>query len=169
MSSKNLPEDLIIDILSRLPVKSLLRFRCVSKPWCTLITDPSFIKMHLNRSLAINTNLTLIYKNSIDFYSVDLDAWELNHPLKSQIFRPSRVLEDRPRHGFIGSFDLTDEEYQEMPSPDIDYDFAEDMMFLMKVGVLGGQLCLVCNFRFGVEIWMMKDYGVRDSWVKPWF
>ncbi|XP_042512967.1 F-box protein CPR1-like [Macadamia integrifolia] len=278
MPSKNLPEELILDILSRLPVKSLLRFRCVSKPWCILITDPSFIKMHLNRSLATNTNLTLIYRNSIDFYSVDLDAWEFNHPLKSQFFRPTRLLgscngllcilnceddtflwnpsttmhqklplipidhtlydyaygfgydpitddykvlrvvgfhsndhswhskvmvyslrnnswrriedmqfpsislewmrgllvnsalhwvtEDWTGHGFLVSFDLTDEEYREMPLPDIvDYDFVDDK-FLMKVGVLGGQLCLVCSFSFRVEIWVMKDYGVRESWVK---
>ncbi|XP_042488002.1 F-box/kelch-repeat protein At3g06240-like [Macadamia integrifolia] len=65
MPNKNLPEVLIMDILSRLPVKSLLRFRCVSKPRCALITDPPFIKMHLSQSLA------------------KAAAVELDHPLKS--------------------------------------------------------------------------------------
>ena len=38
-----IPLDLIIEILTRLPVKSLLQFRCISKLW---ISDPSFIDLH---------------------------------------------------------------------------------------------------------------------------
>ncbi|AES79109.2 putative F-box domain, galactose oxidase/kelch, beta-propeller, F-box associated interaction [Medicago truncatula] len=52
--------DLIEEILSFLDVKSLTRFKCVSKSWKTLISDPTFVKLHLNRS-ARNTHLTLIY------------------------------------------------------------------------------------------------------------
>ncbi|XP_059659118.1 F-box/kelch-repeat protein At3g06240-like [Cornus florida] len=47
---ESLPYDLIVDILSRLPVKSLVRFKSVSKCWLNLFTDPYFVKMHLNRS-----------------------------------------------------------------------------------------------------------------------
>ncbi|KAM7528048.1 hypothetical protein LguiB_031458 [Lonicera macranthoides] len=44
---KNLPEDLLIDqILPRLPVKSLLRFKCVCKNWYNLIESPQFIGFH---------------------------------------------------------------------------------------------------------------------------
>ncbi|XP_058211813.1 F-box protein At4g22390-like [Rhododendron vialii] len=38
----HIPYDIILYILSRTPVKSLLRFRCVSKSWCALISDPKF-------------------------------------------------------------------------------------------------------------------------------
>ncbi|KAE8021742.1 hypothetical protein FH972_007607 [Carpinus fangiana] len=45
--SRGLPEDLSMEILSRLPIKSLMRFKCISKSWCALITDPNFITKHL--------------------------------------------------------------------------------------------------------------------------
>ncbi|CAN6168463.1 unnamed protein product [Urochloa humidicola] len=36
----NLPDDVIVDILSRLPAKSLFRCTCVSKSWDALVSDP---------------------------------------------------------------------------------------------------------------------------------
>ncbi|KAE8813070.1 F-box protein [Hordeum vulgare] len=35
------PDDLILEILSRLPARSLHRFKCVSVPWRDLISDPA--------------------------------------------------------------------------------------------------------------------------------
>lgn len=51
-----LPEDLVIDqILSRLPVKSLMRFKSVCKRWHSLPTNPSFIASHLKHRNTPNT------------------------------------------------------------------------------------------------------------------
>nr|XP_023885735.1 F-box/kelch-repeat protein At3g23880-like [Quercus suber] len=43
----DLPDEIVLDILARLPVKSLLRFRCVCKPWYSSIANPNFISTHL--------------------------------------------------------------------------------------------------------------------------
>ncbi|KAL7111644.1 hypothetical protein ACP275_05G102400 [Erythranthe tilingii] len=42
------PEEVVEEILSRLPVHSLFRFKAVSKSWNTLISSPSFADSHLN-------------------------------------------------------------------------------------------------------------------------
>ncbi|ERN03152.1 hypothetical protein AMTRI_Chr02g263410 [Amborella trichopoda] len=40
------PDDVIMNILARLPVKSMFRFKCVCKAWHKLTSDPYFIKFH---------------------------------------------------------------------------------------------------------------------------
>ncbi|XP_028760809.1 putative F-box protein At3g16210 [Neltuma alba] len=62
-----LPHEIIINILKRLPVKSLIRFQCVCKNWKNLLKDPLFITDHLHHSnihlpsllLPFNGNKTL--------------------------------------------------------------------------------------------------------------
>ncbi|XP_023872558.2 F-box/kelch-repeat protein At3g23880 [Quercus suber] len=50
MDLEYLAYDVLLEILHRLPVKSLIRFRCVSKSWNSLITSPAFINSNLTRS-----------------------------------------------------------------------------------------------------------------------
>ncbi|KAD7478170.1 hypothetical protein E3N88_01306 [Mikania micrantha] len=45
-----LPSDVLFNIFSRLPVKSLARCRCVSKLWCECINDPYLAIIHGERS-----------------------------------------------------------------------------------------------------------------------
>ncbi|XP_059645935.1 F-box protein CPR1-like [Cornus florida] len=205
-----LPADVIVDILSRLPVKPLLKFRFVSKPWCALIDSPSFIKSHLNRSIETKTNRSIICRDC-DLYSIDFDsldhAVELDHPLKKSRWRsyPSRRLSSRVDSAFasslfmgldfpyylrykrehamvvngalhwlvsrrpesdkanlIAAFDLGVEEYRLVPLPEL-----LDQNVHMNLKDFGGCLSLLCNyFEVRVEIWVMEEYGVKESWTK---
>ncbi|KAI9112479.1 hypothetical protein K1719_016402 [Acacia pycnantha] len=67
MLSGKLPEDLMIEIMMRLPVKSLLRFKFVAKSWYDLISDPSFITKQFEWSNSITKKrcLKLIFQNHI--------------------------------------------------------------------------------------------------------
>jgi hypothetical protein len=65
-----LPTDLIMEILSWLPVKLLVRFTCVSKLWKSLIFDPSFAKLHLQKSPK-NKHVLLTLHETVN----DVDYW----------------------------------------------------------------------------------------------
>ncbi|XP_019094490.1 PREDICTED: LOW QUALITY PROTEIN: F-box protein At1g67130-like [Camelina sativa] len=49
-NSDSIPNDLLLDILSRLPSKSIARFRCVSKLWKSSICQPYFTELFFIRS-----------------------------------------------------------------------------------------------------------------------
>ncbi|MBA0762391.1 hypothetical protein Gotri_012017, partial [Gossypium trilobum] len=84
-----LSHDMTLDILRCLSVNDILRFKCVSKFWCSWIEDPYFIKLHLSYSLKTNTNRSLIVRYcKYQFLSVNYDLFEttqrLNHPFGEQ-------------------------------------------------------------------------------------
>ncbi|KAK1368164.1 F-box domain-containing protein [Heracleum sosnowskyi] len=91
-----LPCELIDEILCRLSVKYLLRYRCVSKGWCSLIDSTPFIKKHLKRNLegaggrllidsgAGNFNLVEGFESNFDGGDDDdAVAVEIKDPLKT--------------------------------------------------------------------------------------
>nr|POF27129.1 f-box/kelch-repeat protein [Quercus suber] len=61
MDLEYLPYDVLLEILHRLPVKSLIRFRCVSKSWNSLITSPAFINSNLTQSHSDSNKLIVRY------------------------------------------------------------------------------------------------------------
>ncbi|KAI9127218.1 hypothetical protein K1719_001777 [Acacia pycnantha] len=72
-----LAEEIITDILKRLPVKSLIRFQCVCKHWKDLIKSPCFINDHLHYSTPQNSCLLLEYNFPRKPSQLRLVDWEM--------------------------------------------------------------------------------------------
>lgn len=91
-----LPCELIDEILCRLSVKYLLRCRCVSKGWCSLIDSTPFIRKHLKRNLDC-TSGRLIINSGRGFYLVkdiesNVDGGDDNDAVAVEIKDPLKTL-----------------------------------------------------------------------------
>ncbi|KAK2360499.1 F-box/kelch-repeat protein [Trifolium repens] len=99
--------DLITPILSFLTVKSLTRFRCVCKSWNSLISEPSFVKLHLHHSKRNNPHITLL----LQFGSKDIFSVVIPFPLTRLLENPSITITHDSNHlstkneckNFVGS------------------------------------------------------------------
>jgi len=84
MAGDVLPPEILTEILSRFPVKSLLRFRSTSKSLKSMIDSHNFINLHLKNSP--NRSFILLLKSNIyqieDDFSNFTTAVPLNHPFK---------------------------------------------------------------------------------------
>jgi hypothetical protein len=66
----------------------------------------------------------------------------------------------------IVAFNLTLEIFNEVPFPD-EIGVASKGRFKITVADLGGCLCLIVNYKTTkIDVWVMKEYGCRDSWCK---
>ncbi|KAL1804474.1 hypothetical protein DCAR_0936119 [Daucus carota subsp. sativus] len=84
-----LPQEIFLEILLLLPVKSLLRSKLVCKSWRFLISNPDFVKQHVARTTnnPNNHDLFIAYDEFNHFFSVidvnSIDrAIRLNPPIK---------------------------------------------------------------------------------------
>ncbi|XP_052876330.1 F-box/kelch-repeat protein At3g23880-like [Gossypium arboreum] len=87
-----LPEALVMEILSKLPVKSLTRFNCVCKYWCSSFQTPHFISKHHHYNLE-NSNLNLLLSrrdgNTFQLYFSQLsNEKDQNYIVKQNIHLP---------------------------------------------------------------------------------
>ncbi|XP_058007992.1 F-box protein CPR1-like [Hevea brasiliensis] len=117
--SDRLSQKLLTEILSRLPVKSLLKCRCVSKSWYSLITNPSFIAHHLEKTAPRNSGL-LIFRYST---TAELDTES-----------------DNERY-----FLYPDEGFPENPVEELDCPFKGVKRFVNILGSCNGVFCLSDN------------------------
>ncbi|KAK9012594.1 hypothetical protein V6N11_040639 [Hibiscus sabdariffa] len=86
----DLPRELFLEILLRLPVESLMRCKCVCKYWYALISNPKFIELHLkyncNNNVCVllkrclltclgerENMLSLVCSNGFSFVNLDVD------------------------------------------------------------------------------------------------
>ncbi|KAL5100770.1 hypothetical protein RYX36_005097 [Vicia faba] len=84
---QSLPDDLIIEILLRLPVRSLLLLKCVCKSWKTLISDLQFAKQHL-QSLTMDPSIA-----NRRFFFGRGDGKIVSVPVKPLLENPSEPIE----------------------------------------------------------------------------
>ncbi|KAI3921497.1 hypothetical protein MKW98_013431 [Papaver atlanticum] len=77
-SMSSLPEDIQVDIFTKLPLKSISMSRCVCKLWYNLLSTSKFIKYHLNhnniQNKKINHKLISITRGSYSIYSTAYDS-----------------------------------------------------------------------------------------------
>ncbi|KAK3000043.1 hypothetical protein RJ639_022640 [Escallonia herrerae] len=98
MRKGEIPLDLVADILSRLRVKDVLRFRLVDRAFCDLIDSPEFVKMHLRRSIASRAEVSLVYQIFADLYSSDINSlarrtrWFLDRHVPFRRYRFMRLV-----------------------------------------------------------------------------
>ncbi|XP_074263855.1 F-box protein CPR1-like [Silene latifolia] len=65
-------------------------------------------------------------------------------------------------NGFIVAFNLRDETFSYLPLPNFNFNTFRGLY----VGMVDGSLCLLANWLFRCNIWVMKEYGVAESWTR---
>ncbi|RZC79235.1 hypothetical protein C5167_003432 [Papaver somniferum] len=106
--SSTLPQDMIIDILRRLPVTSISRFKCVCKSWLDLFDDIQFRKLHYDRiNIQKKSNLIkIIAGKGNDLYSIDVyDSGKVSEVVKivDYPFYNEKYRESDDNLGILGS------------------------------------------------------------------
>jgi hypothetical protein len=97
-----LPKELIGEVLSLLPVKSLMRMKCVCMSWKTLISNPIFVKLHLKKQSTQNTtHFALLLRDNINGSS-SVASVSVSHLLEST--SKSITLPDNLYYGFRFGF-----------------------------------------------------------------
>lgn len=91
------PDGVMDEILSRLPVKTICRFRCICKDWESKFKDPHFIKEHLNHSkksgkfncfsISNSTNFNLLLRESTSSSASEGSYVHIDSPFKSQLVK----------------------------------------------------------------------------------
>ncbi|XP_010038759.2 F-box protein At3g07870 [Eucalyptus grandis] len=116
-SLRRLPQDIIADILSRLPAETLLDLRRVCKSWSSLILAPSFATKHLHRRLGSgpHQNLRLLHlpcvphDRLVPASSADFCSVLCSDPLSGSFTRHAKFAIPFDEHAFsfevVGSVD----------------------------------------------------------------
>ncbi|CAA7048449.1 unnamed protein product [Microthlaspi erraticum] len=103
-STTSLPRDIISEILSKLPFKSIVRFRCVSKLWSSITTDPYF-----HKSLQTTRLLVVGFRKHDGFFVLSIPQENLQNRNESfDSFTYNSYSCSQP----IGSYRMTHVSYQ---------------------------------------------------------
>lgn len=118
-------------------------------------------------------------RSEVKVYSMKLDSWKrvLDFPYYFDSLYSGKLVNgalhwvvkaslQSDREDLIAAFDLGTEEYRLLQQPEY-----SDHNFYMNLGVLGGCLCVLCDYIMDnslvhFDMWVMKEYGVKESWNK---
>lgn len=71
------------------------------------------------------------------------------------------LMKDQNKNKVILSFDLSNEEFNEIPHPDdLDFKFCG----IHALGIVKGCLCIHLQKSQPHDLWIMKSYNVKESW-----
>ncbi|KAL5861784.1 hypothetical protein ACOSQ4_003080 [Xanthoceras sorbifolium] len=193
--SRGFPVEIVVEILSKLPVKSLLRFKSACKPWCALFGDRKFIEMHLSKGFAfhpkINDYRAVRIVSFVDTQAIEVEVFSLNADCWRQVDAQGvhlffydnlskafvngamhwvqyKDVDDLLHCYLILSFDVCSEKFNKMALP-LAYDVGYELSVRQAPKKFRESLALIAyNMLESCDIWFMKDYGVVDSWVKQY-
>ncbi|XP_023923674.1 F-box protein CPR1-like [Quercus suber] len=186
------PRDVLLDILHRLPVKSLIRFRkFIALPNPSVTDDfASDLAFGFDSStndyklvrIAFQYKYLSTKKPVVEVYSVNEGSWRItsggdSYPpwvyirddfLSTAVSLNGAVCFAADRFDALGSillsFDLGDEVFRVISLPNGNFKFEADIVIL----VFKGLLSLICHEYMGerCSVLGMKEYGVVDSWTE---
>ncbi|XP_057428221.1 F-box/kelch-repeat protein At3g23880-like [Lotus japonicus] len=187
LSPPVIPDELIYEILLKLPVESLWRLRRVCKTWKTLISHPQFAKDHFHTSISVNDKYKVLafgvgsgfskFVPTLYTFGERESNWRTmiqDLPFTSCIRGLRQTFVNGNLHWLIKSghdsdklviisFDVEKETHGEvLLPPELEGGFWSLHLFVsnkhLYVGHRSYNTCFV--------LWLMKDYGVQESWTK---
>ncbi|CAI9755932.1 unnamed protein product [Fraxinus pennsylvanica] len=66
----DLPLEILVEILSRLPARAVFRCKCVCKTWLEILSDPQFVALHFAVARA-RPGLVVDFEDKIDHHDLD--------------------------------------------------------------------------------------------------
>lgn len=190
-NNPSLPEEIIYQILTRLPVKSLLQFRSVSKLWLALISSPQFIHTHLGQSIRDTSlkhhNIMLSSTHPYNHLTI-CSVYSVFDDISCDVIQPDYPMKDPHNHVWVvgcvnGLVCLAVEEYtlflwnpatrksRRLRSPDVVLDYGCYLIYGFGYDQVADDYKVVgmfCFFRSGGEYdTTVKVYSSKeDIWRK---
>ncbi|XP_025014614.1 F-box/kelch-repeat protein At3g06240 [Ricinus communis] len=172
----HIPKEVLIKIFLRLPVKQLLRCRCICKTWTN---DYKVIRI-----VYYSTNDdSLMVPPEVEIFELSRGTWRINNSASVPAYDVSKyssqiVLEGAihwvgyysPRELTIAVYVVHDEEFKEFRMPDeisgtalqhLSVMLCCQLLSIIQYKKRGSRLCYE-----SCCIWVMNEYGVHDSWTK---
>nr|GLL37581.1 F-box protein At3g07870-like [Ipomoea trifida]GMD40759.1 F-box protein At3g07870-like [Ipomoea batatas] len=129
-------------------------------------------------SVSVNHVTNSVSKEmAAEIYTLGSDSWrrigKAPCPKRGGSFDPfvngslHWIIETTKTSEQICSFDLNTEQFRTLPSPlHFDANYIKKVSWI-NIGTLGGHLCLCYIYDDAcLEVWVMKDYGVKESWSR---